>query len=327
MDEFYLIEKIKKIIKRRPRALVRGIGDDCAVVSPPQNRKILVSSDSLAEGVHFDFRYTSAECLGRKAAAINISDIYAMGGIPLYMILNIGISLNRGAFDTEKMIRAFSRYSEKHGACLIGGDTVRAKSFFLSVTVIGEAKTEHLMTRFGAKPGDRLFVTGFPGESGAGFYALRNPKKCRGIKSSEALKKRHLEPDLDPVKSRVLARGGVVSSCLDVSDGLVSDAGRIARESSCGICIEYEKLPVSGKLRDFSRKIKKDPREFVLYGGEDYELLFTAAEESAGETVRYCAKRGVRVSDIGFVTGRSGICIEKNSKKEKVDDSKVWKHF
>ncbi|MFP4466401.1 MAG: thiamine-phosphate kinase [Candidatus Goldiibacteriota bacterium] len=327
MDEFGLINKIKKTAGSSAGKLIRGIGDDCAVFSPAKNKKILVSSDSLAEGVHFNLKYIKPESLGKKTAAVNISDIYAMGGVPKYMLLNLGLPLKKNTVNVHKIIKSFSDYSEKHGARLIGGDTVRAGTFFLSVMVIGEARQEEIMMRTGAKPGDRLFITGTPGESAAGLYAFENPQKCAGIKGINIMKKKHTEPEPGLSESRAAAKSGMVTSCLDISDGIVSDAYRISEESACAVCIEYEKLPVSKRLAAFAEKIKKVPEEFVLYGGEDYGLLFTVSGKKTDDFGAYCGKHGLRAVEIGYISAGRGVYLDIDGKKQKADSKKTWKHF
>ncbi|HYA28529.1 MAG TPA: thiamine-phosphate kinase [Acidobacteriota bacterium] len=271
LGEFGLIERIRRSTVTG-RGVRIGIGDDCAWVKLTSG-SALITADLLIEHVHFDLNWTSLFDLGHKSLAVNLSDIAAMGGVPAYVILSLGIPANFDTRDIDEFYRGFNRLAHKHGVALVGGDTNVADFFIISVCVIGHP-TARPIRRSGAQVGDDIYVTGTLGDSALGFALLRN-KKLPGIGSRviSQLVARHHRPAPRLGAGALLARLKIATAMIDISDGLLQDLGHICQASNVGAVIWNEKLPLSSAYRTLSGKAGSD---YALNGGEDYELLFCA---------------------------------------------------
>lgn len=282
IGEFGLIKKLRKRCTYIPPEILTGIGDDAAAIKIG-NKKILVTTDMLIEKIHFDLSFTSFYQLGYKFLAVNISDIFAMGGKPEYFFVSLGIPGNYRSEHIDELYSGISKIARKFGIAIAGGDTCMSKSgFVLSGTLIGSA--DKIMTRSGAQEGDGIFVTGTLGDSAAGLMLLKKQKikgtghmgdnsKLRTPNSRDGLflMRKHLMPEPAPLK-----RTSGVTSMIDISDGLLIDLGHICDESKVGAAIYRDKIPISGALAGFAKISGMDPVTVALKGGEDYALLFTA---------------------------------------------------
>ncbi len=255
LGEFGLLAELER------HGLATGIGDDVAVL--PEGR--VVTQDTLVEGVHFRLDWTSWRDLGYKAAAVNLSDLAAAGAEAEALLVSLGLP---GETPVENVLELYAGIAEP-GVDVVGGDTSRADRTFLTVTAIG--RSERVPGRAGARPGDTLVVTGPLGASAAGYYALR-----AGIRAPAAAA--HLRPPIRLAEGRELAR--VAHAMLDLSDGLASDAMRLAERSACRVVIDAESVPVADGVEDAATRAGRRPHELALAFGEDYELL--AAVERPG---------------------------------------------
>jgi thiamine-monophosphate kinase len=258
--------------------ILKGIGDDAAVVKIKNtNKKMLVTSDMLIEGVHFDLSFITFYQLGYKFLAVNISDIHAMGGWPEYFIVCLGIPDTFKVSNIKELYSGITELADKFNISVIGGDTCASREgLVLSGTLIGTAKK--IVTRSGARAGDGIFVTDTLGDSAMGLTLLkqRNRRIYRFTSTTSHLKlmKKHLMPE--PVPLRDISK---ITSMIDVSDGLLVDLSHICDESKVGAVLYTDKIPLSKELVAISRQMGYDPLEFALKGGEDYALLFTAPSE------------------------------------------------
>jgi thiamine-monophosphate kinase len=287
LGEFGLIGRIKKLAPRRSSSTLIGIGDDAAALKLSASHTLLATTDLLIEGVHFDLAYTDFPSLGWKAAAVNLSDIAAMGGVPRYCLTALGIPAGIPVEQVTGFYRGFNALLKKYAVELAGGDTCSSrKGLFISVTALGEVEPKRIITRAGAKPGDRIYVTGTLGDSAAGMellqmrnseFGIRNKKSTiRNPQSAmEKLIGRHLRPMPRVEWGRKLALSGCASAMIDVSDGLSSDLSRICEQSRAGAEVLTEQVPLSGALRSLAGELAKPAAHYALSGGEDYELLFT----------------------------------------------------
>ncbi|HBH60561.1 MAG TPA: thiamine-phosphate kinase [Nitrospiraceae bacterium] len=287
LGEFGLIKKLQKKFPCISSDVLTGIGDDAAVLNVP-DKNILVTSDMLIEGVHFDLTYTTFYQLGHKFLAVNISDILAMGGNPKHFLVSLGIPENCDADNIYDLYSGIHHISGKFGITIVGGDTCASKQgLVLNGTLIGNA-AGRAITRSGAQEGDGIFVTDTLGDSAMGLFLLMHMKKqirscksrntrvnvlgktlaCRDVLS---LAYKHQLPQPVPLKNTKS-----VTSMIDISDGLLADLGHICDESKTGAVIYKEKIPLSGELLSVAKKLGRDPVDFALKGGEDYVLLFTA---------------------------------------------------
>ena len=284
LGEFGLIEHLTKDTKLHNHSSLKGVGDDAAVI---QNGDFLtvVSTDILAEGIHFDLMYTPLKHLGYKAVVVNLSDIYAMNAIPKQVTVSIALS-NR--FSVEALEEF---YAGVHTACdlyqvdLIGGDTTSSnKGLFISVTAIGQGEASKLAYRNGAKVGDLLCITGNVGAAYLGLQLLErekqiylsNPGVKPDLEEQNYLVGRQLKPEARKDMIELFAKNSLVpTSMIDVSDGVSSELFHICRQSGVGAIVEESGVPIHPDAELMAIKFNLDPITCALSGGEDYELLFT----------------------------------------------------
>jgi thiamine-monophosphate kinase len=279
LGEFGLISRLSSLINKKSdkkaeawNDLMIGIGDDTAAWISKKGME-LITTDVLVEGTHFDLAYTGWRDLGWKSIAINISDIYAMGGKPQYALISLCLP---GAHDVTNIIQMYEgmiSICNKYGIAIAGGNIAASEKLVVNITLTGTVGTE-IMTRSTARPGDLIAVSGFPGLSAAGLKLM----KAKAVVSEQAAKlfrKAHLHPELGLNSGPDLASCGVTAA-IDTSDGLLSDLGHICEASVVSAVIYEQNLPVHPLLRKY---FKKDYLDMVLTGGEDYKLLFTAAHE------------------------------------------------
>ena len=302
MNEFELIARLTKGAPKEAPDLLCGVGDDCAIVDGPDGKNWLVTMDALMEGVHFRREWTDMATLGRKALAVNLSDIAAMGGTPRFYLVSLGLPNDLRAKCAEQIFAGMRELASEFGVELIGGDTVRSESgLALSVTVIGEVKEDRSLLRCTARSGDIVYITGTVGGAALGLRCLN-----RGEAGEEAASfvNRHNNPVPRVNAGRLLGESGMVTAMIDVSDGVVADLGHIAECSGVGFRIELIRIPVDDDFRALARKIHANPAELALSGGEDYELLFTVRPAHAEKfEEKVMPKLDVPVARIGAIVG------------------------
>lgn len=270
--EFELIEKIKSKIGKLSAATEVGIGDDAAVVRPPQG-KMLATVDCLVEGTHFDLRYSSFTDVGYKALSVNLSDVASMGGRPLYALVSLGIREGMSDESILELYEGISLLAKEFRVDIIGGNCTKAREFFIDISVVGE--TTKPVLRSGARAGDIVAVSGTLGASAAGLQIL---KEGIGRPEYPHLVKRHLRPEPRVEMTRKLS---FASASIDVSDGLSSELFHLGKSSGVGFLVDEEKVPLHPELRRFGERVGKDPLEWAWNGGEDYEILLTLPPDKA----------------------------------------------
>jgi len=295
LGEFGLINRIRNIAARVDNLhVVHSIGDDSAVLKTGEDKMEIVTTDLMLQGVHFDLSYTSMRHLGRKAAAVNLSDIAAMSGIPVAATVSLGLHSNLSVEMVDDFYEALVEEFGRYGCAVVGGDvSASVIGMVISITVIGEVEPKRYVLRRGAKPGDVVCVSGDLGRAQAGLKIL-NREKARYIQSGEpsdfspnfegyddALEK-HLLPEPRVDMSRKITEKINVHSMIDVSDGLASDMLHICKSSGVAAELDEELIPIDPLTRRVAREFGDDPLDYALYGGEDYELLFTISEEDFG---------------------------------------------
>ena len=277
---------------------VTGIGDDCAIMPQRDGTDTLVSTDLLVEGIHFLLDDISARDLGWKAAAVNISDIAAMGGRPVATFLSIAIPSSISEEWIDEFMEGYAEISSRYGVALLGGDTTSsAAGLCINVAVVGECVHGKAVRRSGARPGDLVCVTGMLGDSAAGLKLIlegcreavcgqdAEPSQCRLNAAERTLLRRHHRPEPQVSAGIALAGSGAVSAMMDISDGVASDLRHIMEESGVGAEILTALVPLSQELVDVCAARFWDAMQLALEGGEDYQLLFTvepSAEASLG---------------------------------------------
>lgn len=299
MKEFDLIGRYFSDSGHKRKDVVIGIGDDCAVTTVPENQQLAVTTDTLVAGVHF-LKDAPAKSVAYKAVAVNLSDLAAMGAEPAW----ISLSLSLPDAD-EQWLQAFSEglheITQYYSVQLIGGDTVKGP-LAMTITAQGFIPPGSELTRSKAKPGDWVYVTGSLGDAGAGLDILQNTLEVRG-EAKDVLVNRHYFPTPRVAVGTALRR--LATSCIDISDGLLSDLGHILKASGCGANIHVDRLPLSRALTQAVSA--EEAIEYALSAGDDYELLFTASEEQKGSLETSLTSTNVKATCIGQLTGQSGV--------------------
>jgi thiamine-monophosphate kinase len=327
LGEFGLISQIEKAFgKKSPRAPL-GIGDDAAALFVSPGKTLLATTDMLLEGVHFDLSYTDYYSLGWKSAAVNLSDIAAMGGVPRFCLTALGIPDGISVEQINEFYKGFKALIRKYKVDLVGGDTCSSEvDLVISVTVLGEVEKKRMLTRSGAKPGDRIFVTGSLGDSAAGLELLQMRNAEFGMRNKETTATRLVEKHLKPLPRIEIGRKLALSACatamIDVSDGLSSDLAHICEQSGVGADIYAEKIPLSKEIKAAAKQLKTIPLHYALSGGEDYELLFTI---SSSKLKKYRSLR-IPAREIGVIT-RGEIDIIHEAGERKRLEPTGYNHF
>ncbi|MBS1765715.1 MAG: thiamine-phosphate kinase [Bacteroidetes bacterium] len=309
LGEFGLINHIAKAVELKNPESVKGIGDDAAVINANGNQ-VVVTTDMLVEGVHFDLVYCPLKHLGYKSIVVNLSDVYAMNAQPKQVVVAMAVS-NRFSLEAIEELYAGILMACKHyGVDLVGGDTTSSQSgLVLSITAIGAAKEENIVYRNGAKENDLICVTGDLGAAYMGLQLLKrekqvfleNPNVQPDFEGNDYLLERQLKPEAQDETIRILSEVGVKpTSMIDISDGLASEIMHICTQSDKGCLIYESKLPIDEKTYEQARAFNLDPTVCAMNGGEDYELLFTISLADY-EKIRSRAD----ISIIGHITAAS----------------------
>jgi len=304
--EFDLIDRFRSRLKfRSPRTKI-GIGDDCAVYSGVAEKYQIISTDALIENVHFKISTTPPELLGRKALSVNISDIAAMGGTPHLALVALGIPKTLPVKFLNGLYQGINEVCNEYQIEIVGGDTTASpRHLFINITVVGEACKRQLVTRSGARPGDKIFVTGTPGQSALGLKLLSSPRKqWKGdIKFQKKMIQAHLDPVPRLAESQKLVNSGArITSMIDISDGLAQDLLHICKAGNVGAVLREEWLPRSPGLIRLTTLNRLKIMDYILAGGEDYELLFTLKSEDVRKITNQFNDFKTPVTQIGEVT-------------------------
>ncbi|MDI6689983.1 MAG: thiamine-phosphate kinase [Actinomycetota bacterium] len=328
IGEFGLIRRISKMAAVKDKRIIVPIGDDAAVVTSDPNLLLILTSDILVEGVHFKLDTTSPNELGYKAMAINISDIAAMAGIPRFALVSMGLKPKTSVEFAEAIYRGMMKAIRKYHLTLVGGDTTEAPHITLSVTIIGEVEPAYLRRRSEATIGDKILVTGRLGASKAGLELLLNPQFKGSFRYEKSLRRAHLVPIPRVVEARIASKHGA-HAMEDISDGLASEINHICEESRVGARILAYRIPVAKGVREIALALGKKPLDFALYGGEDYEIVFTAPPSKA-EEIKNCllGETGTLVTEVGEIVDRKeGICLVNKEGKVSQLTTFGYEHF
>jgi len=331
MRERDLIQQIQDLTTQKAEGLVQGIGDDCAVVVKDQVNVWLLTMDTLIESIHFDCSWHPPYLLGRKAVSVNVSDIAAMGGEPVFVLLSLGLPADFDAAWVTELSRGINEACSQYGCLLIGGDTVCSpEKVSLTLTLIGESAQDQVVYRHGACPEDIIWVSGSLGHAAAGLDFFRSGKvpTIQAVKPGQARQgllgcysaeiapclQAHLDPEARTGLGRALAQTGCIHAMMDLSDGLATDLAHLCQQSRVGARIEAEKLPGRKGLAAAARLLHTKRSDWMLTGGEDYELLFIASPQDSQVVLDVAAKEGIRVSPVGVITSSSqGVLLQERS--------------
>jgi thiamine-monophosphate kinase len=329
IGEFGLIERIQKIVPQAKSNKVQGIGDDTAVIKVSDKNWLLATCDIQIEDTHFQMKYSSAYQIGRRAMTVNLSDIASMGGMPTYAMVSAGLSPNLEIKTFDDLFRGMSDALTEHSAFIIGGNLAHTTDkLIIDVFLLGEISPDQIVLRNGAKPGDRIFVTGTLGASSAGFYLLESFGKDYPNEYS-CFVQSHLEPVAKIDAGKQIAQSGHATAMIDISDGLASDLKHICDNSNVGAEILEKNIPFAERMDKLASKISKNKLDLALYGGEDYELLFTMKPEIPDHIIKKISNDSkTRITEIGKIISKGdgfNIIIKENQKLPL--QPRGWDHF
>jgi len=295
VGEFDLIKRMSDGLASPCRPVIAGIGDDSAVLRPPTGRLQLVTTDMLVENVHFRLDFANPFQIGWRSLAVNISDIAAMGGEPTYAFVSIGLPRETTVEFVDELYSGMRKMAESYSVDIVGGDTVSAPQVVINIALLGEVESENLILRSRAKTGDALAVTGDLGGSEAGLTILKRGLPIKGTK-------KHLMPIPRVPEGRSLAKSGYVTAMIDVSDGLASEAHHICEASGTSAELYLDNIPLFDSVRHVAKHTGRNPYDFALYGGEDYELLFTCPQDKVAHLAEDISRTcGTPVTVVGRI--------------------------
>lgn len=311
--EFGLIKKLTENYSTKNPDIIKGIGDDAAILKPNSEKLQVITTDLMVENINFDLAYTPLKHLGYKAVVANISDIYAMNAIPKFITLSIALSSKYTLEALEEFYTGIYLACEKYEVDLIGGDTnTSPQGLTISITAIGDVSPDNYVTRAGCKPNDLLCVTGDLGGAYLGHQLMErekrvffaNPDMQPDLEGYDYIVGRQLKPEARKDVIELLAELNIKpTSMIDISDGLASELKHLALQSNVGFSIYEEKLPVDTQTLEMASEFNLDATMCALNGGEDFELLFTI-DQADFEKI----KSNMDITVIGFATNQANVC-------------------
>jgi thiamine-monophosphate kinase len=332
LGEFGLIEHLTKNIELQNASTILGIGDDAAVLDH-FGKQIVITTDLLIEGVHFDLIYTPLKHLGYKSVIVNLSDIYAMNATPTQIILSIGISNRFSVEALNEFYEGVYTACDIYGVDLVGGDTTTSqKGFVISVTAIGEVAPDKFVKRSTAQKGDLLCVSGHLGSAYAGLLFLErekriyieNPEIQPDLEGEEFVIGKLLRPEARKDIIEFFAEKEILpTAMIDISDGLSSEILHICKQSNLGCVLYEDKIPIAEQMRAAVYKFEMDPTACALSGGEDYELLFTVSQNDYDKIIL-----NENISIIGYMTEiEAGAKIITKGGSQHALTAQGWNHL
>lgn len=323
--EFEIISKIKQRA-RKTRSVVVGIGDDAAVVRTTEGKDSIVCCDLMVEGVHFRREWAPPKLIGRKALAVSLSDIAAMGAVPKFATISVALPRDCSSEFIDEMFEGIFELADSCGVAIVGGDTSSSPhSLFIDSTLIGECERGRALERGGARAGDTIWVTGNLGASALGLMLLeRGLRLGEGEPSGETPERmkweaavKHLAPVPLLQLGQMLGERGLATAMIDISDGLSTDLSHILDESGFGAVIRAGSIPIAGCVESLATGSSTiDSMQLALHGGEEYELLFTARPEGKGDIEELACELRFPITTIGEVVIGGGIQLEREGKLE-----------
>jgi thiamine-monophosphate kinase len=310
IGEFGLIHRIHEFLKKegvQAPELKVGIGDDTASFTPRHGFEQLVTCDCLVEGRHYLPDYITPQELGRRAMVMNLSDIGAMGGHPLYALVSLGLKAKTPVADVEDIYRGFIAELNPFDASIIGGNITKTMdATFIDITLIGEVERDKLVRRSTARIGDVILVTGYPGQAAAGLKLMLETKPTKDLKKHPLVQAFNVPPHRVK-EGQAVANSRLASAMIDISDGFLGDLGHICQESGVGALLNQDKFPISEDLREGASQLEMDPHELFLQESDDYELIITCSPENTEQIQSaVIAVSDVPVAEVGRITESAG---------------------
>jgi thiamine-monophosphate kinase len=330
LSEDELVAAITRVLSGADPSVVVGLGDDAAVLEPTTGQLVL-TTDLLVQGVHFELDSISARDLGAKAITVNVSDVAAMGGSPRAALASIALSAGIRAAWVVELYGGMRDACAEYALSLVGGDTNRGDLVVVSVAIAGEVAPGRAVTRSGARPGDAIAVTGSLGAAAGGLALSRASSAKTAQALSQPWGRELLDALARPVarvgEGQTLARCGV-SAMMDLSDGLAKDLSRLCLASGVGARVELASVPIAPALRDGSSTLGVDALDLAIGGGEDYELLVTMSAAAVGRASEELRERfGVALTIVGEIVEGAGIISIDALGRETPLPPEGWDHF
>ena len=324
--EFALIARLREKLSSPAKGsgVIAGIGDDAAVVEAGGGRCWVISCDVQVQGTHFPADVSSGYSVGHKGLAVNVSDVAAMGGRPLYALVSLGVCADTPLSFLDEVYEGIDVTAGRWGMAVVGGNVTKtAGPFFMDVFIVGEVEREKLLLRSGARPGDQILVTGNLGDAVAGFYLQNHPEVKMGHEASAHLTFAHVRPQPRVDEAQAIASTGQATAMMDISDALAGDIGHICEASGVGALIWEHELPISSDMLNLASMVQIDPKEWALYGGEDYELLLTAPVSA----IPALQKAVPALTPIGEILPASqGILLQRREERVPLE-ARAWDHL
>jgi thiamine-monophosphate kinase len=329
LGEFGLIREISKQFPRADPKVIKGIGDDCAVTELDDKNYLLSTTDTLIEDVHFSLQYISASLLGERSVAVSLSDIAAMGGTPHYLLISLAIPGKLESQFVTLFYEGVRKQTEPFSVELIGGNTAFSPDrVVISTFVLGIVPKGEVVYRNGASQGDLVYVTGTLGDAALGLKILKKSQR-QAFENSPygSAVKAYLKPEARLEMGRELARKGLATAMIDVSDGLLRDMRHIMQASHVGARLEFERIPRSSALKKHLGENPGDA-DLPMSGGEDYELLFTSPHSLAHDVEEAARELSCQVSCIGkVVPSKEGLTVIDEKGKSIAFKKEGFDHF
>jgi thiamine-monophosphate kinase len=326
IGEFDLIERLLAQSGLSSSGVVLGPGDDAAALTPSPGALLLATCDSQVEGQHFQLGSRGTpEQLGRRLAAVNLSDIAAMGGQPRWALVSLSLPADTPAQFLEQVYQGLAMELKRFDASVVGGNVARSDRLVFEMTLLGEISPPEVLRRNAAQPGDAVLVTGTLGASAAGRAALDAGAATQG---DRAVIERHLAPEPRVAAGRSVAASRLAHAMIDVSDGFAQDLGHICDASACGVAIDASSIPIGDETRQMAHRLNADALTWALHGGEDYELIITVPEDRVPQLVRTVEwQSGVPLTRVGTILDRTeGRWLVQDGRKLPLS-SEGWQHF
>jgi thiamine-monophosphate kinase len=329
LGEFALIARLQqRLHPAASRQVVRGIGDDCAVLRPTAGTDLLLTTDTQEEDVHFRRDWATPQDIGWRCLAVNVSDIAAMGGLPLGAVIALSVPATLEVAFLEAFYDGLQELATAYDCPIIGGNVSKASEHLaVTITVLGEVPSGRGVYRSGARVGDEIWVTGDLGGAKAGLEVLCHPEAVAGLATAEVLR-RYRRPRPRLREAQYLRQHSVLHSLIDLSDGLSSDLAHICQESGVGARLEAARIPIAGEVRRVAHALQVDPLTFAVHGGEDFELCFTVPAGSLGPLQQaFTEQFQCPLVRLGTVTSDQGVSLRLADGTEQALPARGYDHF
>jgi thiamine-monophosphate kinase len=324
IGEFGLITQIREWMTAKDPSLIKTIGEDVAVIDMGREA-LLITTDILIEDIHFERSWTDPYRLGKKALSVNLSDIAAMGGTPTYFLISLGLPKQLSLSFVSSLYRGLKEVAKRFRIDLIGGDTSLSQKIIINICLLGRGKKNRLLFRSGANAGDDLFVSGTLGDASLGLKILQQ-EGLRG--KPKGLIEKHLCPLPRMELGQILATSRMATAMIDVSDGLLIDTSHLLEESHRGARIWEDRIPLSRLYRKWIRSHSKESHSMALYGGEDYELLFSAPPRMRKKIEALSLSLNIPLTCIGkILPAKDGFYVIRKNGEEYAPHRLGYDHF